>query len=138
MKAFLLTTLSIALLTSASASTVAQAAPRIDNSAQFRLVTLQVQLATRPLHHMSLWVSYGPLGGRFGVIRLGQVGPLSFAATHQFPLHGRSMFTYLASYRMVQTPVGMVPDYPLIMIRSIGPVAAWQLPAEVRWAPPVG
>jgi hypothetical protein len=103
--------------------------------------TFRLQVSGTPDARATFWVAYGPLQGRFGVIRLrstasGQV----YTATRRLPLHARAYFAYLAGQGTLHTKAGIVPGNPVTVIQRVGPFTVQPgrgIPAA-HWAAPVG
>jgi hypothetical protein len=91
--------------------------------------------------HVTLWVSYGPLGGRFGIRQLHRIGTERYGITLEVPLGAGGAFYYLTGHGSVRTRVGMVPGKPVTTIRQVmlRPVlAVVPRKVSVSWQAPVG
>lgn len=106
--------------------------------APVRTVTFRLHVAAPASPHTTYWVSYGPLAGKFGLIRLHATGNRYFAARRALPA-GRTLFCYIAGTGTVRTSLGPAPGSPMITIARVGPSTAIQASAHVMtWRPPVG
>jgi len=101
--------------------------------------TFRLNVSGRIASSATFWVAYGPLDGRFGVIRLHRVGSGKYAAHQLLPLGGSSVFAYLEGHGTVTTRIGPAPGDPTTTIKQVGPVivSRAELPA-VQWQAPVG
>jgi hypothetical protein len=126
--------LSGTLLTPAAAKTDAVARPVAQVSVTFRL-----QVGGHPASGATFWVAYGPLAGRFGLVRLHRSDGGVYTATRRLPATGRAVFAYLAGNGVVRTRVGLAPGNPVVTIERFGPALPTQLrPQLVHWRAPVG
>jgi hypothetical protein len=114
------------------------AAPNSARAYGSRTVTFRLQVSGPPARGATYWVAYGPLDGKFGIVRLTFAGSHMYKATRDLPAHGRAIFAYLSGYGSVWTRLGWVPGPPVVTIRRFGPTLAWQLPTTVSWVPPIG
>lgn len=101
--------------------------------------TFRLQVAGRVAPGTTFWVAYGPLRGRFVILRLRRDAPGSYVATQMLPMGGRTTFAYVAGRGTMMTRLGLVPGNPVITIKEVGPVTIShaELPA-VQWQAPVG
>lgn len=107
-------------------------------SAPARTVTFRLHVAAPADPHTTFWVSYGPLAGKFGLIRLHPTGNGYFAGSRALPA-GRTLFCYIAGTGTVKTPQGPAPGSPMVTIGHVGPGTAIQASARVMiWTPPAG
>jgi hypothetical protein len=103
------------------------------------LVTFRLQVSGQPASGTTFWVAYGPLDGHFGLIQLHASQSGLYTAQRRLPLHGRTIYSYLAGQGTAQTRIGRVPGDPVITIRTFGPLSlADQTLPLVRWQAPVG
>ncbi|MGH2443281.1 MAG: hypothetical protein ACRDFX_08975 [Chloroflexota bacterium] len=70
----------------------------------------------------TFWVAYGPLDGKFGIIRLHAVGNGQYRATKRLPRNGKSQFVYVEGQGVVHTRAGAVPGGNVITIKNVGMV----------------
>lgn len=87
---------------------------------------------------MTFWIAYGPLGGRFAIVRLrgSRVGPYSISV--RLP-PGRTSFAYIAGQGVIRDRSGPAPGAPVITIRRIDHSTAQQATQRaVSWHVPVG
>lgn len=102
-------------------------------------VTFRLHVAGQIAAGTTYWVSYGPLAGQWGIVRLRRTGPGRYEAAASIPATGRTIFSYLAGRGTLRTPAGLVPGDPVITIQRFGPMSASDLPqTAVEWRPPVG
>jgi|SRR5947209_17581029 len=106
-----------------------------------RLVTMnfRLRLETQPAAGTTFWIAYGPLAGRFGLIRLHQTGQNLYTAHANLPAAGRANFAYIAGNGTVRTRLGLEPGIPTVTIRNFDRITPGQtqLPV-VTWQPPIG
>lgn len=103
-----------------------------------RITTFRLHLSAPADPHTTFWVSYGPLAGKWGLIRLRRAGHGYFAGSRALPA-GRSVFCYIAGTGTVQTAQGRAPGSPMLTVGHVGPGTAIRVSARVMtWAPPVG
>jgi hypothetical protein len=87
----------------------------------------------------TFWVAYGPLAGRFWLVRLHKTFRGTFGTQRSLPSAGTSSFTYLVGRGSVSTPAGPAPGNPVTVIRTLGPVSVEQLArARIAWHLPAG
>lgn len=135
--AFLSTALLLTCLTSASAAARhAPSAARLDVVAR----TFSLHVIGSPDRRATFWVAYGPLQGRFGVVRLRRTRvPTIYAATVSLPARGRAIFAYLAGEGTVQSPAGDMPGDPVVTLARTGPLSLTRGDAPpVNWRVPIG
>lgn len=99
----------------------------------------RLHVAGRVSPAMTFWVSYGPLGGRFGLIRLRHQSGNLYSGTRRLPTSGKTTFYYLMGHGTTRTRMGVVPGGPVTTIRAVGPASVWpRAPRIVRWQVPAG
>jgi hypothetical protein len=87
---------------------------------------------------MTFWLAYGPLGGRFGIVRLHRSRVGLYAASVRLPV-GRSSFAFVAGYGVIHVRFGPAPGNPVITIRRIDRCTALQAARiGVYWHVPEG
>src|SRR5437588_11928160 len=86
------------------------------------MTTFRLQVQGSAQKGETYWVTYGPLAGRFGIVRLSQTGPGVFTASRQLPTAGRSRFTYIAGRGVVHTRAGLAPANPDGTLLTVSPV----------------
>lgn len=103
-------------------------------SADFRLhVAGQVASGT------TFWVAYGPLDGKFAILRLHSTGNGTFVRRSSLPAGARATYSYVMGHGALHTRLGQEPGNPVVTIRTIGPVTVRQAPLPtVQWHAPVG
>lgn len=123
----------VAVFAQHSASVHGHSRPRLSEC------TFRLQLEGRATPGMTYWVAYGPLGGRFGLIRLKSVGHGLFVGSRSLPFGARSEFAYVAGWGTVHTRAGLAPGGKPVTIRVVGPVRVFSgsMPV-VDWRAPVG
>lgn len=133
--AFLAALVALACTESAAAQTQhAAKAPLRSVQASFHL---HVQGA--PASGTTFWVAYGPLSGRWGLVRLHQTGQGMYVATRNLPAAGRTTFAYLAGQGMERTRLGPTPGNPVVTIKVLGPMSPVGVGRTiVLWQAPVG
>lgn len=68
------------------------------------------------------WVAYGPVAGKFGLIRLRNTGHGQFTAAGWFPSGTRATFYYIEGQGTIQTKAGPAPGNPVHTIGHTSPV----------------
>jgi hypothetical protein len=130
------------ILFAATLLPAAAATPRSSHSsapARTTVATFRLQVQGGSAGGTTYWVAYGPLAGRWGLIRLHRSGSGLYTARKALPADGRTVFTYLAGQGTVMTKLGPAPGWPVQTIRSVGPTTAPNLPSgTVRWQAPIG
>lgn len=103
-------------------------------------VTFRMQVDAGAQSGRTFWVAFGPVAGRFWLIRLHHNGG-AFTATADLPAGTRTVFSYIAGNGTAQAKMGTVPGNPVVTVRQVGPVTLNNhrsvLPT-VRWSGPVG
>jgi hypothetical protein len=87
--------------------------------------TFHLRVAGRLAPGTTLWVAYGPLRGKFGIIRLRAHAGNLYTATRVLPAAGKTVFSFIAGNGTMTTRLGVVPGNPVRTIRSIGPTSIW-------------
>ena len=102
-------------------------------------VTFQLQVHGVSAPGTTYWVAYGPLAGRFGVIRLQARGHGLFSAQRRLPLRERTSIAFVAGQGCVFTPAGQEPGGRVVTISARGPGPLQELAAQpVSWQAPAG
>lgn len=96
---------------------VARASP--DRPAKAAL-TFSLRVAGPQDPGATYWVSYGPVGGTFGVVRLRPLRDRVYRVKVELPAGGRTIFYYLKGRGIVQTRIGPVPGNPVATIKRTG------------------
>lgn len=111
---------------------------RAHHAAHETTCTFRVHVSGTPDPRMTFWAAYGPLHGRFGVLRLHSAGAGTYAAQQTLP-DGTTAVTFLAGVGTVHTREGAAPGNPVVTIRSLPSVSisSCSLPT-VEWQAPVG
>lgn len=102
------------------------------------VATFRLHISGRPSPGTTFWVAYGPLAGKFGLVRLSDAGSGLRVATQALPGTGRTVFAYLAGHGVTMTRHGPAPGNPVVVIRTIGPISPAHLPPLVQWSAPAG
>lgn len=140
MKFLTLITLSgAAALFSITGASAATSSLSPGGSARFSTTTFSLTVAGTPSKGTTFWVAHGPLGGRFGVIRLRAHGNHTYSAKVTLPAGGVTSFTYLAAEGTQIVHGTPQPGGAVMVIRSINSVTAKVAAARVvRWSVPLG
>jgi hypothetical protein len=102
------------------------------------LVTFRLHVSGDIPQAMTFWLAYGPLGGRFGIVRLHRSRVGLYAASVRLPV-GRSSFAFVAGYGVIHVRFGPAPGNPVITIRRIDRCTALQAARiGVYWHVPEG
>ena len=103
------------------------------------MTTFRLHVAGRPGPQTTFWVAYGPLAGRWGLVRLHAGERGLYTARRSLSRTGRTMFAYLAGSGAQVTRAGQVPGTPTVTIRLIGPTSV-SIPGRitVQWHIPIG
>jgi hypothetical protein len=127
-----------ALLLSFFIPAVAKGVP-IGNTPPTILKTFRLQISGQPATGTTFWVAYGPLAGRFGIIRLHASGRTLYVATRPLPANGYTTFAYVAGHDTIRARFGLAPGNPVVTIRVFNGVSmsGGQLPT-VQWQAPIG
>lgn len=107
-------------------------------SSRSRTMTFRLGVAGHPASNSTFWVAYGPLQGRFGVIRLQRVGSGEYAARTQLPRVARSYFSYIVGTGTVTTRAGIGPGDPVSTIKTEVVTRNETLLPSVHWRVPAG
>ena len=103
------------------------------------LQTFRLRVLGQVSQRMTFWVAYGPLAGRFSVVRLHRVQSGVYEAHRRLPDQGRTIFAYLAGTGVMSTQAGPAPGNPVVTIRRIGPIGMRHLRLPtVYWQTPAG
>lgn len=118
----------------------ARARPHVHahRNAHDSLCAFHLHVSGTPDAHMTYWVAYGPLQGRFGVMQLHAVGAGQYSVQRSLP-DGTTNLTFLAGIGSVHTRAGDAPGNPVVTIRTLTFVSiqGCALPT-VEWQAPVG
>jgi hypothetical protein len=102
-------------------------------------ITFSVTVAGAPEKGTTFWLSHGPLGGRFGVIRLQPQGNNTYSARVTLPMDGVTTFTYLAAHGTRRVHGMPQPGGSVVVIRTMDSVTATVASRQVvHWSVPVG
>lgn len=103
------------------------------------LTTFRLRVVGDPARDTTFWVAYGPLAGRFGIVRLRERSFGVYAATARLSTTGRTDITFVAGHGVIHTRAGPAPGNPVVTIRTLGPISIWPrgIPV-VKWWAPVG
>lgn len=87
----------------------------------------------------TFWVAYGPLDGKFAILRLHSAGRGAYLRRSTLPLGARATYSYLMGHGSIHTRLGREPGNPVVTIRTIGPLTVRQAPLPtVQWQAPIG
>ncbi len=113
---------------------------RVEARTQLRtgLIAFRLQVAGTPDAGATFWVAYGPLAGKFGIIRLHRNRSGMYVARARLPLHARTVFSYLEGQGTIQARFGLAPGNPVVTIRQVGPMPAGRPIPPIRWQAPLG
>lgn len=129
----------VAIFAVAPSAALAQrpAGMHFSSRTQLTRCTFRLQVQGRAKPGMTFWVAYGPLAGKFGLVRLQSSRLGMYTASRTFPAGGRTVLAYLSSRGTIHTPIGLAPSTPFVTIRRIGPIRilAGSIPL-VRWRAP--
>jgi hypothetical protein len=101
--------------------------------------TFRLQVQGTPAAGSTFWVAFGPLDGRFGLIRLKSAGTGWYTARARLPRQGRTVFAFLAGQGVLHATFGLAPGNPVVTIRRVGPVeVGLHDPITAHWDAPVG
>src|SRR5436309_16104204 len=73
------------------------------------LKTFRLAVVGDSARDTTYWVAYGPLNGRFGIVRLHPAGLESFQGTASLPARGRTTFSFLQGQGSVHSRAGWGP-----------------------------
>jgi hypothetical protein len=106
------------------------------------------QLVSTPFHvqvpgpvsaQTTLWVAYGPVAGKFGIIRLHASPSGQFVGSARFPAGSRATFYYIEGQGTVHTRAGLAPGNPTRTLGRVGPLVIGRQPVPLfRAAAPRG
>jgi hypothetical protein len=101
--------------------------------------TFHLAVAGNPAKGSTFWLSYGPLAGRFGVIKLHPDGNHQYSARATLPLDAAGTFTYLQAQGTQMVHGLPQPGGIPTVIRSMEAVTAVAVSHHVvRWSVPLG
>jgi hypothetical protein len=102
-------------------------------------VSFSLSVAGTPDPGTTFWVSYGPLAGKFAVVRLHPEGANTYGVRLRLPAGGHGTFYYLTGHGTMKSRSGPVPGDPVATIKRVGPVTLSQgLALRASWYPPLG
>lgn len=112
-------------------------APRA-HASEPRLVqtAFHVQVPTTVPSRMTFWVAYGPVAGKFGIVRLHRASSREFVASARFPAGSRATFYYIEGRGSIQTRSGAAPGNPVTTLGHQGPLVVGRQPIPLFRAPP--
>jgi hypothetical protein len=126
--------LAIAAVMVASLLSFCQAAGAQTQSSPHVTVAFRLHVSGLLPDKATFWVAYGPIDGRFWVVRLRRSVEGTFGTRRSLPSDGTSDFTYLVGRGTVSTPAGPAPGNPVTVIRTFGHVSADKVArARVVW-----
>lgn len=99
------------------------------------LCTFRLRVAGRPVVGTTFWLAYGPLAGKFGLVRLKASQAGLYQASRDLPIGGQTIFAYLSAQGMIHTRLGLAPGGAVTVIRRLGPVRVGVFPV-VHWQAP--
>ena len=121
-----------------SAPWTAHASSRSAGSSLVR-TSFHLQVSSNFSPSATFWIAYGPLGGRFGLIRLHRAGDGRFVAAGWFPSGARADFYYIEGQGTMRTKEGVVPGNPVRTVGHAGPLIIGHHPVPVlRLSAPAG
>lgn len=87
----------------------------------------------------TFWLAYGPVAGRFGVIRLKAQSPGNYVARQSLPAGSHGVFAYIMGLGTMHSREGAGPGNPTLTIRrfSVSRIQPGSIP-QVSWTAPVG
>jgi hypothetical protein len=83
----------------------------------------------------TLWVAYGPVAGKFGLIRLRPGLRGEFVASGRFPAGTSATFYYIEGHGTIRTRAGVGPGNPVQTIGHVGPVVIGKQPVPLFRVP---
>lgn len=132
--------ISVALmLLSASGSQAASLQRQPTHAVRVGTIALHLVVAGNPAKGTTYWVSYGPLGGRFGVVRLSSSANHLYSAQVKLPLDEPGTFTFLQAQGTEMVHGIPQPGGIPIVIRRMQAVTAVMVSQRVvHWSVPLG
>lgn len=103
----------------ASGSSQQRSVPRMVST------SFHLRVAVKAAPGTTFWVAYGPLDGKWGLIRLHRSGKSVYSGSRVLPTSGRTVFSFIAGRGTMRSRMGVVPGNPVTTIRSIGPITIW-------------
>jgi hypothetical protein len=79
----------------------------------------------------TLWVAYGPVAGKFGIIRLHRDPSGQFVASGRFPAGTRATFYYIRGHGTIPTRAGAMPGNPVRTLGHQGPLVVGRQPVPL-------
>ncbi|HEX6506003.1 MAG TPA: hypothetical protein VF221_00070 [Chloroflexota bacterium] len=102
-------------------------------------VTFRLHVAGSPDPGTTIWVSHGPLVGRFDVIELKPAGNNVYMASAVFPANATTTWAFLAAHGAVRTRAGLMPGTSIVVIDTFQNVTASAISRRtVLWGAAVG
>ncbi len=102
-------------------------------------VIFRLRVAGQPSPGTQFWVAYGPVAGRFGILRLRATSAGTYSAARTLPILEPTSVAYLAARGQVRTRAGLEPAHVLAIIFNSGPISLLEAQRHVpRWQAPVG
>lgn len=109
------------------------AAPRLVSTA------FHVRLPAGISPGTTIWVAYGPVAGKFGIIRMHSISPRQYAASAKLPRGSRATFYYVEGQGTIHTRAGLAPGNPTRTLGRVGPVVIGRQPVPLFTVPaPLG
>lgn len=107
--------------------------------ARFVATDFRLHVAGHVARGTTFWVAYGPLDGKFAILRLRSVGNGIFVRRSSLPIGARATYTYVMGHGALHTRLGQEPGNPVVTIRTVGPLTVRQAPLPaVQWHAPIG
>lgn len=107
--------------------------------ARFVATDFRLHVAGHLAPGTTFWVAYGPLNGKFAILRLQSVGNGTFVRRSSLPAGARATYTYVMGHGALHTRLGQEPGNPVVTIRTLGPFTVRQAPLPtVEWHAPIG
>lgn len=86
----------------------------------------------------TFWVAYGPVGGKFGIVRLHHAASGQFVASARFPAGSRATFYYIQGQGVIHTRAGAAPGNPISTLGHQGPFVIGRQSIPLFRASPAG
>jgi hypothetical protein len=136
MRRFSALALATSLLLATGATVLAQPPQR---HARFVATDFRLHVAGQVAPGTTFWVAYGPLNGKFAILRLQPAGNSTFVRRSNLPIGALATYTYVMGQGAVHTRLGQEPGNPVVTIRTVGPLTVRQVPLPtVQWHAPIG
>lgn len=128
-----------ALVLSAASLSSASAAPRAGAPTSSFITIFRLHVIGQADPRTTYWVSYGPLAGKWGIVRLHTARHGLQIGSRALPAKGTTTFAYIAGQGVVHTKLGPAPGNPVVTIKLIGPTSPMAVTRQtVQWQAPVG